>query len=135
MVGLLTTDQLPESQTVYYGIIADGIHTHTAALRIAYRANRDGLILVTDAISPLGLGTGEHRIGQLRVRIENNMARIAGTNTLCGSIASMDECVRIFKKSTGNIMLIILTMLVFHYFLCHFILSRIFGRMFYCICD
>ncbi|XP_031628897.1 N-acetylglucosamine-6-phosphate deacetylase [Contarinia nasturtii] len=101
LVGLLTSDQLPKSQTVYYGIIADGIHTHPAALRIAYRANRDGLILVTDAVSPLGLSDGEHRIGQLRVRIEKNMARIAGTETLCGSIASMDECVRTFKKSTG----------------------------------
>lgn len=102
LVGLLTSDQLPDSKTVYYGIIADGIHTHPAALRIAYRANVEGLILVTDAISPLGLEDGEHHIGQLRVRIENGEARIAGTSTLCGSIASMDECVRIFKKSTGE---------------------------------
>lgn len=102
LVGLLTSDQLPESKTVYYGLIADGIHTHPAALRIAYRANVEGLILVTDAISPLGLEDGEHHIGQLRVRIENGEARIAGTSTLCGSIASMDECVRIFKKSTGE---------------------------------
>lgn len=72
-------------------------------MRIAYRANKEGLILVTDAISPLGLEDGEHHIGQLRVRIQDGMARIAGTDTLCGSIASMDECVRIFKKSTGKI--------------------------------
>lgn len=101
-MGLLTSNKLPESDTVYYGIISDGIHTHPAALRIAYHANKDGLILVTDAISPLGLEDGEHHIGQLRVRIENGMACIADTNTLCGSIASMDECIRIFKKSTGK---------------------------------
>lgn len=35
------------------------------------------------------------------IRIENKVARIAGTETLCGSIASMDECIRIFKKATG----------------------------------
>lgn len=97
----MTSDRI-SPDTVYYGIISDGIHTHPAALRIAYRANQEGLILVTDAVSPLGLEDGEHRIGQLRVRIENGMARIAGTETLCGSIASMDQCVRIFKQSTGE---------------------------------
>lgn len=87
---------------VYYGIIADGIHTHPAALRIAYRANKDGLILVTDAISAMGLEDGNHHIGQLQIKISKGRACIAGTGTLCGSIAPMDECIRIFKKSTGN---------------------------------
>lgn len=91
LVGLLTSDKISKSQMPYYGIISDGIHTHPAALRIAYKTNKDGLILVTDAISPLGFEDGEHHIGQLRVRIENSMARIAGTDTLCGSIASMDK--------------------------------------------
>lgn len=57
---------------------------------------------MTDAISPLGLENGEHHIGQMRIRIENGMAQIAETNTLCGSIASMDQCIRIFKQSTGK---------------------------------
>lgn len=60
---------------------------------------------MTDAISPLGLEDGEHYIGQLRVNIENGTAKIAGTDTLCGCIASMDECVRIFKQSTGEYLL------------------------------
>lgn len=93
LVGLLTSDKISKSQMPYYGIISDGIHTHPAALRIAYKTNKDGLILVTDAISPLGFEDGEHHIGQLRVRIENGMARIAGTETLCGSIASMDKVI------------------------------------------
>lgn len=93
---------MPANETIYYGIIADGIHTHPAALRIAYRSNSNGLILVTDAISALGLEDGEHHIGQLLVKIEKGRAVIAGTNTLCGSITSMDECIRIFKRSTGR---------------------------------
>lgn len=100
-MGLLTSDQISKSNPVYYGIIADGIHTHPAALRIAYRANKDGLILVTDAISAMGLEDGEHHVGQLRIKIDTKRAMICGTNTLCGSIAPMDECIRIFKKSTG----------------------------------
>lgn len=102
LVGLLTSDNLSNIETVYYGIIADGIHTHPSALRIAYRANKKGLIIVTDAISALGLEDGEHHIGQMMIKIENKRACIKGTDTLCGSIASMDECVRIFKKSTGS---------------------------------
>lgn len=42
IVGLLTSDQIPDSRTVYYGMIADGVHTNPAALRIAQRAHRSG---------------------------------------------------------------------------------------------
>lgn len=96
-MGLLTSKKV--STKPFYGIISDGIHTHPAALRIAYKTNKDGLILVTDAISALGFEDGEHHIGQLRVRIENGEAKIAGTDTLCGSIASMDNVITIPYKS------------------------------------
>lgn len=42
IVGLLTSDQIPAGRTVYYGMIADGIHTNPAALRIAHRAHPSG---------------------------------------------------------------------------------------------
>ncbi|KAH8041517.1 hypothetical protein HPB51_016962 [Rhipicephalus microplus] len=58
LVGLLTSKKLPEEKNVFYGIIADGIHTHPAALRIAYKANSRGLTLVTDAMSAMGLEAG-----------------------------------------------------------------------------
>lgn len=101
LVGLLSSDKIPKDQTVYFGIISDGVHTHPSALRIAYRVHRDGLILVTDAISALGLEEGIHYIGQLAIKVFNKMAFIDSTDTLCGSIAPMDECIRIFKKATG----------------------------------
>lgn len=102
LVGLLTSDQIPAGHIVYFGIIADGVHTHSAALRIAYRTHPDGLILVTDAISALGLEDGVHHIGQLPLEVKQGKAFIAGTDTLCGSIAPMDECVRIFQRATGE---------------------------------
>lgn len=71
-------------------------------MRIAYRTHKDGLILVTDAISALGLQDGIHYIGQMDVEVRGIKAFIAGTETLCGSIAPMDECIRIFQKSTGD---------------------------------
>ncbi|CAG9771367.1 unnamed protein product [Ceutorhynchus assimilis] len=101
LVGLLASDKMTETNSISFGIIADGIHTHPAALRIAYRIHPDGLILITDAISALGLETGKHKIGQLDIEIKNHKAFIANTNTLCGSIASLIECVRNLILATG----------------------------------
>lgn len=104
LVGLLTSDAIPEGRTVFYGIISDDVHTHPSALRIAYRTHPDGLVLVTDAISALGMPEGSKlKIGQLEIEVRDKKAYISGTNTLCGSIAPMDECIRIFKKSTGKL--------------------------------
>ncbi|XP_028132205.2 N-acetylglucosamine-6-phosphate deacetylase [Diabrotica virgifera virgifera] len=100
LVGLLTSDQFP-SKDLFFGIISDGIHTHPSALRIAYKVHPDGLVLVTDALSALGLKDGRHKIGQMDVEIRSGMAFVAGTNTLCGSVASMIECVRFFINATG----------------------------------
>lgn len=96
----MASNEIPNGKTVYFGIISDGIHTHGAALRIAYRTHSDGLILVTDAISAMGLEEGRHRIGQYTIEVRDKKAYIAGTNTLCGSIAPMDECIRIFLNET-----------------------------------
>lgn len=100
LVGLLTSKKLPESKTVFYGIIADGIHTHPAALRIAFSSNPKGLVLVTDAMSAMGLKTGTYCIGESVVEVSDKRAVIAGTDTLSGSIATMDYCIRFLKKST-----------------------------------
>lgn len=101
LVGLLASHNIPKDKTVYFGIIADGIHTHPAALRIAYRTHPKGLVLVTDAISAMGLEEGTHRIGQLAIEIREGKAFICGTNTLCGSIATMNKCVQLFQEATG----------------------------------
>ncbi|XP_036408982.1 N-acetylglucosamine-6-phosphate deacetylase [Megalops cyprinoides] len=101
IVGLLTSDQVPPNRTVYYGMIADGIHTNPAALRIAHRAHPAGLVLVTDAITAMGLPPGRHTLGQQVIEIEGLHAYVAGTKTLSGSIATMDMCVRHFRQASG----------------------------------
>ncbi|XP_044255213.1 N-acetylglucosamine-6-phosphate deacetylase [Tribolium madens] len=101
LVGLLTSKKIPPGKTVYFGIIADGVHTHPAALRIAHRVHPEGLVLVTDAIAALGLAEGNYNLGQFEIEVRNGRAYIAKTDTLCGSIASMIECVRSFLTSTG----------------------------------
>ncbi|XP_004373463.1 N-acetylglucosamine-6-phosphate deacetylase [Trichechus manatus latirostris] len=101
IVGLLTSDQVPPGRHIFYGMIADGIHTNPAALRIAHRAHPQGLVLVTDAVPALGLGNGRHTLGQQVVEVDGLSAYVAGTKTLCGSIAPMDTCVRHFLQTTG----------------------------------
>uniref|UniRef100_T1HGW2 N-acetylglucosamine-6-phosphate deacetylase n=4 Tax=Rhodnius TaxID=13248 RepID=T1HGW2_RHOPR len=98
LVGLLG---LGTKTPVYYGIIADGIHTHEAALRAAYKSHPKGVILVTDAISAMGLEDGTHHIGKKTININNKSAYIAGTTTLCGSVATMNESVRYFRNAVG----------------------------------
>lgn len=99
LVGLLTSRLI--CKPVHYGIIADGIHTHPAALRIAHRTHPEGLVLVTDAMAAMGLGDGEHQIGQLKVKVEKLTARLVGSNTLAGSVVTMDQCIRHFVKNVG----------------------------------
>ncbi|XP_043196020.1 N-acetylglucosamine-6-phosphate deacetylase-like [Amphibalanus amphitrite] len=98
IIGMLTSKRLPLHE-LYYGIISDGIHTHPAALRIAYKTHPNGLCLVTDAVAPMGLGSGRHHIGDMDVVIEGERALIEGTDTLCGSIVTMDGCIRHFMHS------------------------------------
>lgn len=98
LLGLLTLDN---ERQVYYGIIADGIHTHYSALRLAYHANRLGMVLVSDAISATGLESGIHMIGTQKIEIKENRAYVAGTDTLCGSIALLDDCVKYMRQMVG----------------------------------
>lgn len=98
LLGLLTVDS---DRQIYYGIIADGIHTHYSALRLAYHANRRGMVLVSDAISACGLESGLHKIGMMQVEIKENRAYVAGTDTLCGAIALLDHCVKYLWQKVG----------------------------------
>lgn len=99
IVGLLTSYDIPKP--MFYGLIADGIHTHPTATRIAHRSHPRGLVLITDAIAALGLAPGLHKLGPMLVEIDHEKATLQGTNTLAGSIASMDVCIQRFKKMSG----------------------------------
>jgi len=99
LTGLLTSEKL-DGKRVWYGIIADGIHTHPAALRIAYKTNFESLVLVTDAIVPMGLQDGRYQFGQVNIEVKGMEAYVADTNTLCGSIVTMNKSIQKFRKSS-----------------------------------
>jgi len=86
IVGLLTSRNIPKGRTLFFGVIADGVHTHDSALRIAHRTHPDGLILVTDAFAALGLADGIHHLGDVTVEVRGKRATVFGTDTLVGSL-------------------------------------------------
>ncbi|KNC79942.1 N-acetylglucosamine-6-phosphate deacetylase [Sphaeroforma arctica JP610] len=90
-----------EGYRPYYGIIADGIHSHPNSIRIAYQTFPEGLCLVTDAMAAAGLPEGRHQLGDLPVDVEGIRAVIAGTNTLAGSAVDHVTCIKNFKDFTG----------------------------------
>mmetsp|Transcript_12190 Transcript_12190/g.18497 ORF Transcript_12190/g.18497 Transcript_12190/m.18497 type:complete len:173 (-) Transcript_12190:178-696(-) len=94
----------PSFESPYFSIIVDGLHSHPISVKMAHALNPNKLVLVTDAMSAMGLGGGMHSLGTMSVQIDganNTRATIAGTDTLAGSVVSMDTCVRNFKQFTG----------------------------------
>jgi len=97
LLGLLTSDKL-EGKNIWYGIIADGVHTHPAALRLAYKTHFEGLVLVTDAILAMGFKDGKYTFGQQEIEVSGDKAWVAGTDTLTGSVATMQRSIVKFIK-------------------------------------
>lgn len=82
------------------GLIADGIHVHPAALRLAWLAKgATGITLVTDCMAAMGMPPGNYRLGG-EVTVDETSARL-GDGTLAGSIATMDQCVRRMVEYSG----------------------------------
>ena len=85
---------LLDDDRVVVGVIADGVHVHEGALRVAHKAKKSGgLALVTDAMEASGMPPGDYRLGGRRVRLEDGAVRLAD-GTLAGSALTMDQAVR-----------------------------------------
>lgn len=79
---------------IFYSVIADGIHLHPVAVQLAWKANPDGLFLVTDAMEALGMPPGTYYVGLKEVSVSEGKVCLKGTQTLAGSLLSMDVAVR-----------------------------------------
>lgn len=92
-----------EKKPIYFGLIADGNHAHNAALKIAHKINPRGLVLVTDALSVLGLSNGVHHLADKLIEVKDSKAYIFNTKTLCGSMTSLNVCLKNFIRATGEL--------------------------------
>ncbi len=75
-------------------LIADGVHVHKAALKLAIKAKgSDGIILITDAMEATGFEDGVYNLGGQKVIIKDGGARLED-GTLAGSLMTMNRAVK-----------------------------------------
>ncbi|KAI4277910.1 MAG: hypothetical protein L6R38_005351 [Xanthoria sp. 2 TBL-2021] len=99
LAGLMVSEESP-----YFSLIADGIHLHAATLAMAFHANPQKCILITDSVEMVGLADGLYP-GHAQIphqqRKQGNRVTIEGTDTLIGSCSSLDECIRNLTQWSG----------------------------------
>jgi N-acetylglucosamine-6-phosphate deacetylase len=82
-------------------LIADGVHLHPAALRLAHAAKGPGrLALITDAMQAAGRPDGEYRLGAQAIAVTDGEARTPD-GTLAGSTLTMDRAVALCVQQAG----------------------------------
>lgn len=75
-------------------IIADGIHSHFAAVRCAYKLKgADKLALITDAMMACDMKDGEYTLGGQKVFVKDGAARLAA-GQLAGSTLTLDKAIK-----------------------------------------
>jgi N-acetylglucosamine-6-phosphate deacetylase len=93
--GALTDDR------VTVGLIADGIHSHPASLRLTVRAKGPGRIaLVTDMMAAAGMPAGRYALGGQTVLVDDWTARLED-GTLAGAVVFLDQAIRNMVRWTG----------------------------------
>jgi N-acetylglucosamine-6-phosphate deacetylase len=86
---------LLEDPRVTVEMITDGVHLHPALYRdVTASVGPDRVALITDAMAAAGMLDGDFRLGSLRVDVRDGIARVAGTDTIAGSTATMDRVFR-----------------------------------------
>ena len=83
-------------------LIADYHHVHPVVLDALLRAKGPaGVTLVTDALRPTGLDSGEFDIGGRRATVEHGVVRL-DDGTIAGSLLTMDVALRNLMRATGR---------------------------------
>jgi N-acetylglucosamine-6-phosphate deacetylase len=81
-------------------LIADGVHVHPAALRVAVTAMPHRIALVTDAMRACGLADGSYKLYDYDVTVAEGAARLAD-GTLAGSVLTTGNAVKNMVELAG----------------------------------
>jgi N-acetylglucosamine-6-phosphate deacetylase len=73
--------------------VADGVHLADETLRVILAAARSRVALVSDAMAAAGMGDGDHRLGEVAVRVREGRATVAD-GTLAGGVGTVLDGVR-----------------------------------------
>ena len=93
---------LLEDSRVTVELITDGVHVDPAIYRHVTRSvEPDRVSLITDAMAATGMADGVYHIGPITVDVVAGVARVAGTDTIAGSTATMDRQLRFAVEVSG----------------------------------
>jgi N-acetylglucosamine-6-phosphate deacetylase len=81
--------------------IGDGVHVAPALYRHVNHFGNENVSLITDAMSAAGIGDGNYRLGGLAVSVRSGVAQLAGSETIAGSTATMDQVFRFSIAQSG----------------------------------
>lgn len=82
-----------EREEVTAELIADAVHSHPAAIRLAFRLFPGRLCLVSDAMRGCGMPDGVYELGGQQVAIRGRRATLPG-DVLAGSVSDLYTCMR-----------------------------------------
>jgi N-acetylglucosamine-6-phosphate deacetylase len=80
--------------SAYVELVADGIHLHPEAIRLAFAAAPGRTLLVTDAMAAAAAGDGAYRLGPMAVEVRDGVARVVSTGAIAGSTLTSAAAVR-----------------------------------------
>jgi N-acetylglucosamine-6-phosphate deacetylase len=91
-----------DSENVTAEIIADGVHVHPSAIRLAVaRKGPEKICLITDSMKATGVGDGVYQWGEEEIEVRGKRASIRGSQILAGSVLSLNMAVRNMIEWTG----------------------------------
>ncbi|MGB5110167.1 MAG: N-acetylglucosamine-6-phosphate deacetylase [Mycobacterium sp.] len=94
---------LLEDARVTVEVITDGVHIDPAIYRhVTKSAGGQRVSLITDAMAATGMSDGRYELGSLGVDVVDGVARVAGTDTIAGSTATMDQVFRFAVAHSGR---------------------------------
>ncbi|WP_193607525.1 N-acetylglucosamine-6-phosphate deacetylase [Nocardioides lijunqiniae] len=92
---------LLETPDAYVELIADGVHVHPAALRLAAEVKPGRIALVTDAMAAAAAADGDYRLGRMTVTVRDGVARLAEGGAIAGSTLTLAAAVRYAVQVAG----------------------------------
>lgn len=97
VVGLLTLPRAGQ-HLPHFGLICDGVHVDPSMAVLAYKANPDKCVLVTDAMHLTGLPDGAYQWDGRTIIKDGAQLKLEGTDTLAGASTDLAQCVRNLAK-------------------------------------
>ena len=90
-----------DDERVMAELICDGIHSHPAVIRMAFKLfGDDRIILISDTMRACGLEDGTYDLGGQDVTVRGSLATIAD-GSIAGSVTCLPDCLRYAVKTAG----------------------------------